>query len=237
VTRSRPVVAIDGPAGAGKTTVTRRVAAALGYLLVDTGAIYRSVALAAIRGGLGVDDAGPVGQLAHRLAAAGAIRFEAQADGTQRVLLEGEDVSHAIRTREVADGASRVSAIPEVREALLAMQRNAGESGGVVLEGRDIGSVVFPDAEAKFYLTASTAVRAERRRKELVERGEPADFETIEREVIERDRRDENRSIAPLKRAADAVLVDSSDLGIDQVVDRIVEHVRRVERRMSGAPA
>jgi CMP/dCMP kinase len=234
VTRTRPVVAIDGPAGAGKTTVTRRVAAELGYVLVDTGAIYRSVALAAARRALDFDDAEAVGALARELAKKDAIRFEPAVDGAQRVLLEGDDVTREIRTQPIAEGASRVSAIPAVREALLAMQRRAGAEGGAVLEGRDIGSVVFPDAEAKFFLTASVGVRAERRQKELAARGEPADIAVIEREVIERDQRDETRAVAPLKRASDAELVDSSELDVDQVVERIVARVRDVARRLGG---
>ena len=235
MTRARPVVAIDGPAGAGKTTVTRRVASELGYLLVDTGAIYRAVALAAVERGLDRGDEVAVGELARTLAAAGAIHFEVRDDGAQRVLLEGRDVSTAIRTQEIAEGASRVSAIPMVRSALLAMQQKAGEQGGVVLEGRDIGSVVFPDAEAKFFLTASVDVRAERRAKELAERGVPADLETIRREVAERDYRDSTRAVSPLVQAADARLVDSSGVPVDQVVASIVAEVREVERRLAGA--
>lgn len=234
MTRRRPVVAIDGPAGAGKTTVTRRVAAELGYLLVDTGAIYRSVALSAKRHGLDFADAGAVGALAQALAERSAIRFAASADGGQRVLLDGDDVSTAIRTQEIAEGASLVSAIPAVRAALLDMQRRAGLPGGVVLEGRDIGSVVFPDAEAKFFLTASVEVRAVRRKAELEARGEPADLEVIAREVRERDHRDSTRPVAPLTQAPDAVLVDSSGIGIDEVVGRIVAHVREVERRLAS---
>lgn len=232
--RTRPVVAIDGPAGAGKTTVTRRVAARLGYLLVDTGAIYRSVALAAVRAGLGFDDVEAVGELARALAAREGIRFESGEDGTQRVLLDGDDVSTAIRTQEIAEGASRVSAIGAVRAALLDMQRRAGAAGGVVLEGRDIGSVVFPDAEAKFFLTASVEVRALRRKTELEARGERAELEVIAREVAARDERDSTRAVAPLTRAPDAMLVDSSSLGVDQVVERIVARVREVERRLAS---
>jgi cytidylate kinase len=227
------VVAIDGPAGAGKTTVTRRVAEALGYLLVDTGALYRSVALAARRAGLDFGDEPAVGALARELALREAIRFEAAAGG-QRVLLSGDDVSLAIRTQEIAEGASRVSALPAVREALLDLQRSAGRSGGVVLEGRDIGTVVFPDAEAKFFLTASVDVRAERRFQELVARGETADLDVIRSEVEERDRRDTERPIAPLRQADDAELVDTSGLPVDAVVTRIVDRVRAIERRMHG---
>jgi cytidylate kinase len=150
------------------------------------------------------------------------------------VLLEGSDVSTEIRTQDMAEGASQVSAQPEVRAALLEMQRRAGRSGGVVLEGRDIGTVVFPDAEAKFFLTASVEVRAQRRYDELVLRGEPADLSVIQAEVASRDRRDSTRPIAPLRQADDALFVDTSGLGIEEVVARIVERVRAIERALGG---
>lgn len=232
--RLRPIVAIDGPAGAGKSTVTRVVAERLGYHLINTGAIYRTLALAAQRAGLGFHEDGPVGTLAHELVARGAIQLE-PTDGIEyRVLLEGEDVSAAIRTQVLGEGASKVSAIPAVREALLELQRVSGRKGGVVLEGRDIGTVVFPDAEAKFFLTASIDVRAKRRYDELVERGSQApSLDDVRKEVLERDRRDSSRSVAPLLQAPDAVEVDSSSLDIDQVAERIVAQVREVERRLA----
>jgi len=201
-------------------------------LYVDTGAIYRAVALWAERRGVSWSDHAAMGALAHELAAAEAVKLETTEDGGQRILLSGDDVSTAIRTQHVANGASMVSAIPEVRDALLEMQRKTGEQGGVVLEGRDIGTVVFPDAEAKFYLTASVAVRADRRLRELAERGHVADLETIRREVAERDQRDSRRAVAPLKQADDAVLVDSSELPVDAVVRLIVGRVKEVERRL-----
>jgi CMP/dCMP kinase len=231
VTARRPIVAIDGPAGAGKTTVTRRVAEELGYLLVDTGALYRSVALAAQRASISWDDVNGVSDLARRLADARVIEFRSSAHG-QRVFLDGEDVSAAIRTQAISDGASKVSAFPGVRDALLDMQRTAGEQGGVVLEGRDIGTVVFPGAEAKFFLTATVEVRAQRRYEELRGRGNEAELETVRQEVEARDRRDSTRPIAPLRQASDAILVDTSSMSIDQVVERIVEEVRRIERRI-----
>jgi CMP/dCMP kinase len=231
VSRKRPVVAIDGPAGAGKTTVTRRVATELGYVLVDTGALYRSVALAADRAGVAWSDEPAMGQLAHELAGRGAIRFS-QVGSSQIVLLEEEDVSGFIRTQHIGRGASKVSAIPAVREALLEMQREAGVEGGVVLEGRDIGTVVFPDAEAKFFLTASVDVRARRRLEELQGRGDTSNLDEVRHEVEERDRRDSTRPVAPLKRAPDATVVDSSGLGIDEVVKVIVERVRRIESKL-----
>lgn len=232
MSRKKPVVAIDGPAGAGKSTVTRRVAAELGYLLVDTGAIYRTVALAVLDKGVPFDDTGQVAELAERLAREKAIRFASDGQGGQRVLLGEEDVSESIRRPDIGQGASKVSAIPAVREALLEMQRSAGRDGGVVLEGRDIGTVVFPDAEAKFFLTASVEERARRRLRELVERGEDVDFEGVQREVIERDRRDSTRAVAPLTQADDAILVDSSGVPIDEVVARMVARVREVEAQL-----
>ena len=225
------VVAIDGPAGAGKSTVTRRVAAALGYTVVDTGALYRAVALAAQQAGVSWDDGPGVTRVASELAERQALRFGATSQGVTQVFLDGKDVSLAIRSADMSQGASKVSAIPGVRDALLDMQRSLGAQGGVVLEGRDIGTVVFPHAEAKFFLTASVKVRAERRYKEHLARGDQVDREAIEREVVERDQRDTQRPVAPLKQADDAVLIDSSVLSIDAVVDLIVSHVRALEAK------
>lgn len=223
--RSRPVVAIDGPAGAGKSTVARRVADALGFVLVDTGAMYRAVALAAARDGVALSDGAAVGRVADRLVAEGALAFE-RGQGGVRVSLRGEDVSEAIRTPEMSQGASTVSAHPAVRAALLSLQRQAGAQGGVVLEGRDIGTVVFPDAEAKIFLTASDEVRAARRHAELVAKGQDVSLEDTLAEIRERDARDSGRDVAPLKQAGDAVRVDSSKLDIDDVVEAILEVVR-----------
>jgi cytidylate kinase len=230
--RPRPVVAIDGPAGAGKSAVAARVASTLGYVLLGTGALYRCVALAAARANVPWSQAARVGQLAEQLARRGAIRLFSGPE-RERVLLDGEDVTGAIRAELIGEGASQVSAHPEVRAALLGIQRQAGREGGVVLEGRDIGTAVFPDAEAKFFLTASAEVRAERRLRQLRAGGEHAELETVLREVLQRDQRDSARSVAPLRRAADAELVDSSQLGIQEVVDRIVARVRQVEARMA----
>jgi cytidylate kinase len=226
------VVAIDGPAGAGKSTVTSQVARALGYVLVDTGALYRAVALAAKREGLGFDDADGVGALAEALVARDAVKLEGGVDGTVRVLLDGADVSQAIRTQELGQGASKVSAQPRVRAALLELQRAAGRQGGVVLEGRDIGTVVFPDAEVKLFLTASVDERARRRFEQLKASGQSAVLDDVRSDVVERDRRDSSRPIAPLVQAADATVIDSSGLGIEEVVSLIVAHVRGVEVRL-----
>jgi len=227
----RPVVAIDGPAGAGKSTVTKLVAERLGYLLVDTGALYRTVALAVARAGIAFDDEQRVGELAEALASHSAVSVGRAGDGAMLVFLFGEDVSSKIRTLELGQGASIVSAQPRVREALLELQRAAGREGGVVLEGRDIGTVVFPQAEAKFFLTASVDERARRRHAQLAAAGTPADLETVRSEVVVRDHRDSTRPIAPLRRAVDAIEVDSSGLPIDDVVDRIVSRVKAIEAR------
>lgn len=229
------VVAIDGPAGAGKSTVTRRVAEALGYTVVDTGALYRTVAHQAERRGVSWDDAAAVTQVARELAEEDAIRFGPTQDGMTKVYVRGEDVSSAIRSNEVSQGASKVSAIPGVREALLTMQRTLGARGGVVLEGRDIGTVVFPNAEAKFFLTASVEVRAERRYQEHVARGDSIDRALVRREVAERDARDTQRPVAPLRRASDAILVDSSAMSIDEVVAFIVAKVHGLEAAAAKA--
>ena len=231
--RRKPVVAIDGPAGAGKSTVTRKVAERLGYVIVDTGALYRVVALAAERAGVGFDDEARATALADALVAENAVQLRRGADGAMQVLLRGQDVSLAIRAQDIGQGASKVSAHPGVRDALLDLQRSQGREGGVVLEGRDIGTVVFPDAEAKFYLTASLDVRAQRRRDELAARGTPPSLAEVLSEVTERDRRDSTRPIAPLRQAEDAHLVDSSTLSIEQVVEQIVAAVKTVERSLA----
>jgi cytidylate kinase len=232
----RLVVAIDGPAGAGKSTVTKQVAAKLGYVMVDTGALYRIVALSALRSEIDWEDAERVGEHAELLVMRGAVLLENDELGQTRFFLSGEDVSEVIRSLEIGQGASKVSAHPRVRQALLQMQRDAGKQGGVVLEGRDIGTVVFPNADAKFYLTASVDVRARRRFDELVARGSSPDLEAVKREVIERDHRDSNRPIAPLKMAPDAEVVDSSGLPIELVVGRIVARVKSLEKELSRAP-
>jgi len=228
--RARPIVAIDGPAGAGKSTVAQKVADALGYVLVDTGAMYRVVALAAHRRGLTWDEGPRVGELAALLVRNESLRFDRASGGGVRVWLDGEDVSLAIRTPEMGMGASKVSAHPEVRAALLELQRQAGREGGVVLEGRDIGTVVFPDAEIKVFLTARPEVRARRRCEELQAKGQAVTFEQTLAETRRRDQQDSTREHAPLRQAEDAVLFDTSDLPIDEVVDQLCARVRAVAR-------
>ena len=220
------MVAIDGPAGAGKSTVARKVAERLGFVLVDTGALYRAIAWAARRAGVDWGDGAKVGELACSIVAKRELVLETRPDAPGRVSLAGEDLSDAIRSAEIGMGASRVSAHPEVRAALLDLQRQLGRDGGVVLEGRDIGTVVFPDAEAKFFLTARPEVRAQRRYEELVAKGESASFEATLDDVHRRDENDTRRSIAPLRQADEAMRVDSSDLGIEEAVAVIVDRVR-----------
>ena len=193
---------------------------------MDTGAIYRAVALAATRRGIDRKDGAAVAQLASDLLGREALVFRRDAELGMRVMLEGDDVSDEIRTPEMGIGASEVSVHPKVREALLGIQRQAGAEGGVVLEGRDIGTVVFPDAELKFFLTASPEVRAQRRHAELVQKGNAPTYEETLEAVRARDHQDESRAVAPLRRAADAVLVDSSKLDFDGVVAEMLTTVR-----------
>lgn len=215
------VVTIDGPAGAGKSSVAKLLARRLGYRLLDTGAIYRAVALTTQRAGTAWSDGAACGEVARTLD----IRFDFVGD-KNHVYLAGEDVSAAIRTPEVSQGASQVSAHPEVRAGLLELQRRLASGGGVVVEGRDTGTVVFPAAEAKFFLTAKDEERARRRVAELAASGTVVDFEVTLREIRERDARDASRDVAPMVPAADAVLVDSSAQTLEQVVDSLATQVQ-----------
>jgi cytidylate kinase len=229
------IVAIDGPAGAGKSTASRLLAARLGFALVDTGAIYRAVALAATRLGVGLDDDPGLGELLPRVE----IRFAPPpAGGTgQRVLLSGEDVSAEIRTPAMSAGASKVSARPVVRAGLLEVQRRlalAPENRGAVLEGRDIGTVVFPDADAKFFVTASPEERARRRYAELLAKGDASSFDQVLADQFARDKADSEREIAPLRPASDALVIDTSGTPIDAVVDRLVREVEGRAARPRG---
>lgn len=211
-------VAIDGPAGAGKSTIAKKVAAELGSIYVDTGAMYRAMALYMIRQGIDADDAQAIS--AQCKEADISIDFR---DGQQVVLLFGENVNHLIRTPQVSDMASRTSVNPDVRTKLVELQQKLGREKDVVMDGRDIGTVVLPDAPVKIYLTASVQVRADRRYKELLEKGEKTDLAAIEAQIRERDERDMNREVSPLRQAQDAVLVDTSDMTIDEVTQRIME--------------
>jgi len=211
------IIAIDGPVGSGKSTLARRVALLLGYVYIDTGAMYRSVALKALRRGISLD---AVEQLTF-LAADTRIDLGAR-NGGQQIFLDGEDVTAAIRTPAVAQAASKIAVIGGVRKVLVAEQRRAGERGGVVMEGRDIGSVVFPDAQLKIFLTASPEIRAERRWREHVQKGDAIDLARTLEEIHERDRRDYERSASPLVRAQDAVVVDSTAMEPEEVARLVV---------------
>jgi len=214
------VIAIDGPSGAGKSTAARALADRLGYVFIDTGAMYRALALAATRAGIGRNDEAALGQLAASL------KIEL-AEGGRGIRLDGEDVSAAIRSGDVSRGASQVSQHRLVRREMVSRQRELGRDGGVVLDGRDIGSAVFPDAEIKFFLDADPARRAERRRAEIeATTGRSADLATIERDIGERDHADTTRADSPLTRVADAVLIDTTDLSPDEVVSRLLAEVR-----------
>lgn len=205
-------IAIDGPSGAGKSSLARRCAAAFGFLYADTGAIYRTVALAAKRSGVEPKDSEAVSALLPGLE----IRMGYNAAGEQRMYLGGEDVSEAIRMPEISLGASDVSAQPAVRQFLLEMQRSLARENSVIMDGRDIGTVVLPDADLKIFLTASAEARAERRLKELRGRNVETDFESVLEDIRYRDRQDTEREIAPLRRAADAVLLDTTELDFDE---------------------
>jgi cytidylate kinase len=222
--RRRVIVAIDGPAGAGKSTVTRALTRALGYQLLDTGALYRSVALAARRRQVDWGDEDGLAAVARSLS----VRFSLDGD-INRVFVDGDEVTEAIRTPEISEGASVVSALPGVRDALLDLQRSIGRGGGVVAEGRDVGTVVFPEAAVKFFLTASDRERAQRRQAELEARGHPSDYDTVLAEIQRRDERDSNRAVAPLRQADDALLVDSTARSVTDVVAEMEARVRAAE--------
>ena len=217
VARPVPVIAIDGPSASGKGSVAERVAAQLGWEVLDSGALYRIVALAAVRAGVALDDEAGVAAIAARLPA----RFDAG-----RGWLGGDEVSTEIRSEACSSGASQVAALPAVREALLARQRDYRTRPGLVADGRDMGSVVFPDAGLKIFLTASAEARAERRYKQLMAKGLPANMHDLLSDLQERDARDAMRAVAPLQKLPDAVLLDTTDLDIDGAVAFIVDLVR-----------
>lgn len=214
-----PVLAIDGPSGSGKGTIAREVASRLGWHLLDSGALYRLVALAASRRGIRLDDARALPAIARTLDA----RFAVLRDGTEQVWLDGTDVSAAIRTEEAGSGASAVAALQPVREALLGRQRAFRQAPGLVADGRDMGTHVFPDARLKVFLTASAEERARRRHKQLKEKGIDVSLAALSRDIEERDRRDSERSVAPLRPARDARILDSTGKSIDAVTQTVLD--------------
>lgn len=213
-------IAIDGPAGAGKSTIAKKVASNLGYIYVDTGAMYRAMALYFIRLGISADDTEKISSQCQN-----ADISISYADGTQVVLLDGENVNGFIRTEEVGNMASATSVNGNVRKKLVELQQKLAAKENVVMDGRDIGTVVLPDAKIKVYLTASSAVRAKRRFLELQAKGEDADIKKIEEDIIDRDHRDMTREISPLRQAEDAIYLDSSNMTIDEVVNKIMSLV------------
>lgn len=213
------VVAIDGPAGAGKSTIAKLAAERLGYAYIDTGAMYRSVAWRFLQTGQPFDEAF-IGQLANTMV----IQFRPEAR-VNRVFVDGQEVTDAIRSAEVTANVSRVAAIGAVREAMVEQQRRMGDAGGVLMDGRDIGTVVFPNAQLKIFLTASVEERAQRRYKELLAKGEQVDLVQLQQDIADRDKQDSERAIAPLRQAEDALLLDTSHMNIEQVTEKILQLV------------
>jgi len=214
-----PILTIDGPSGSGKGTISRRVADQLGWRLLDSGALYQLVAFAGLKQGTAPDAEAEFGHIATHLN----VVFGIGAQGEEQIWLNGEEVSGAIRTEQAGEGASKVAAMPKVREALLARQRAFAVPPGLVADGRDMGTVIFPDAGLKIFLTASPEERAQRRYKQLKDKGLDANLAALSLEIAERDRRDASRPIAPLKPADDAVIVDSTSMPIESVVARVLE--------------
>lgn len=214
-------VAIDGPAGAGKSTIAKAAAKRLGYIYVDTGALYRTIALAAVRAGV-IDDSEKTVELLQDTD----VKLGFSEDGTQCVYLNGEDVSSLIRTPEISMGASKVSAIPKVREFLLDLQRNIAKENNVIMDGRDIATVVLPNAKPKIFLFASPECRAERRYKELIEKGEDVKYEDVLADVNQRDYQDSHRDIAPLKPTDESVMTDTSALNLEESVELVIKTIK-----------
>ncbi len=217
-----PIMTIDGPSGSGKGTVARAAAITLGWGLLDSGALYRLVALAGRRAGIGLDD----GQKLAELAVNFDIRFGSDASGEEIVWLDGDEVTRDIRTEMAGNDASKVAALPGVRAALLERQRRFAIAPGLVADGRDMGTVVFPQAQIKIFLTASPEERAQRRYKQLKQKGVAANLAALSREIAERDQRDSTRAISPLVASADAISLDTTGLGVDEVIGRVVQIAR-----------
>ncbi len=217
-----PVIAIDGPSGSGKGTVSRAVADALGWHFLDSGALYRLVALHGLNQGLEPGDEPGHATLAEQMR----IRFAARPDGGEQVFLEGTDVTRELRSEATGNGASRVAAMPSVRAALFGRQQRFAEPPGLVADGRDMGTVVFPSARLKIFLTAGAEERARRRHKQLKDKGLDVSLPALSREIAERDARDTGRKVAPLKAAADAIVLDSTELDVEEVVSRVLRLAR-----------
>ena len=224
-------IAIDGPSGAGKSSAAKAAAKALGYIYVDTGALYRAVGVAALRRGIPTDDKTLVSAMLNDISVT--LGFT---EGEQRVYLDGDDVSAEIRLPEASMAASNVSAIPAVRAFLFDLQKRLAKENDCIMDGRDIGTVVLPDAQLKIYLTASAEERANRRYKELIERGTPVEYDMLLEEIKQRDYNDSHRAIAPLKPAPDAVILDSSDLTLDEVVARVVALAIQTRAQETAGP-
>ncbi len=218
-----PVIAVDGPSGSGKGTLCQKLAQHLGWSLLDSGALYRLVGLAGVKHGIPLDQEAPLTELARDLD----VRFEPGAEGEPTaVILEDEDVSDVVRSESTGELASQVAVLPGVRQALLGRQRAFAGAPGLVADGRDMGTVVFTDADLKIFLTASAEERADRRYKQLINKGESVSLAALLEDIRARDKRDSEREVAPLKPAADAVIIDSSGLGVEQVFDRVLAVVR-----------
>jgi cytidylate kinase len=216
------IITIDGPAGAGKSTVSKVLAKKLGYIYLDTGALYRALALKALSAKISLEDL----EALAKLCSCTSVSLK-NIDGKMLVLVDGEDVGNKIRTEEVGLAASKISAFSVVRESLLNLQREAGLQGGIVAEGRDMGSIVFPHADYKFYLDANVEERTKRRYKELLEKDAEAEYQGIQKDIMARDDQDSQRKIAPLKASVDAIIIDSTGTSVDGVVEKIIQHISK----------
>jgi len=226
MTETTPVITVDGPSGVGKGTISQLLAKKLGWHFLDSGALYRLTALAALRHGVALDDEAAVADVARTLD----VEFVAAESGGVVIMLENQDVSNDIRSEQAGNNASKVAALPAVREALLQRQRDFAKAPGLIADGRDMGTTVFPQAVRKFFLTASPQVRAERRYKQLKEKGLDANLSSLIEEIEQRDERDRSRNASPLRPADDAVTIDTSSKSIEQVLDEVLSHCGQIIR-------